>query len=108
MMSDNLPAYLSCRFAKACRALGLNQIRTRPYTPRTNGKAERFIHALFRAWTYGMLFQNSEERNQLSGDSENCPATCRSITVSGTTQPSAADHLSRVSTSCSADQRGET
>ncbi len=64
VMSDNGPAYLSRSFAKACKALGLKHIRTRPYTPRTNGKAERFIQTLCREWAYGMPFQNSEERNR--------------------------------------------
>ena len=64
VMSDNGPAYLSRSFAKACKALGLKHIRTRPYTPRTNGKAERFIQTLCLEWAYGMPFQNSEERNQ--------------------------------------------
>ncbi len=48
----------------ACSALDLKPIRTRPYTPRTNGKAERFIQTLCREWAYGMSFQNSEERNR--------------------------------------------
>jgi transposase InsO family protein len=61
-MSDNGPAYASKAFAKACRILGLRNIRTRPYTPRTNGKAERFIQTLCKEWDYGMPFQNSEER----------------------------------------------
>ena len=43
VMSDNGSACISCRFAKACKVLGLKHIRTRPDTPRTNGKAERFI-----------------------------------------------------------------
>ena len=64
VMSDNGPAYVSRSFAKACKVLGLRHIRTRPYTPRTNGKAERFIQTLCREWAYGMPFQNSEERNQ--------------------------------------------
>ncbi len=42
-MTDNGGSYLSKTFAKACQRLGLKHIRTRPYTPRTNGKAERFI-----------------------------------------------------------------
>jgi len=63
LMSDNGPAYLSRRFAKACKALGLKHIRTRPYTPRTNGKAERFIQTLCKEWAYSMPFQNSVERN---------------------------------------------
>jgi len=48
VMSDNGPAYISKAFAKACRALGVKRIRTWPYTPRTNGKAERFIQTLCR------------------------------------------------------------
>ena len=63
VMSDNGPAYVSRAFAKACSALGLRHIRTRPYTPRTNGKAERFIQTLCREWAYAMAFGNSEERN---------------------------------------------
>lgn len=64
VMSDNGPAYVSKAFAKACRTLGLRHIRTRPYTPRTNGKAERFIQTLCREWAYAMAFENSEERNR--------------------------------------------
>jgi transposase InsO family protein len=64
VMSDNGSAYLSRSFAKARKALGLKHIRTRSYTPRTNGKAERFIQTLCREWAYGMPFQNSEERNR--------------------------------------------
>jgi len=63
VMSDNGPAYISRRFAKACKAHGLKHIRTRPYTPRTNGKAERFIQTLCKEWAYSMPFQNSVERN---------------------------------------------
>ena len=43
---------------------GLRHIRTRPYTPRTNGKAERFIQTLCKEWAYAMAFPNSEERNR--------------------------------------------
>ncbi len=63
VMSDNGPAYLSSSFAKACKALGLKHIRTRPYTPRTNGKAEHFIQTPCKEWTYVMAIQNSQERN---------------------------------------------
>ena len=64
VMSDNGPAYVSKAFAKACCTLGLRHIRTRPYTPRTNGKAERFIQTLCKEWAYTMAFPNSEERNR--------------------------------------------
>ena len=46
VMSENSPAYPSPSVAKACKALGLKHIRTRPYTPRTYGKAKRFIETL--------------------------------------------------------------
>ena len=44
--------------------MGLSTKRTRPYTPRTNGKAERFIKTLLNEWTYGVSFQSSEQRNR--------------------------------------------
>ena len=61
MMSDKGSAYASRSFAKACSVLGFKHIRTRPYTPRTNSKAERFIPTLCREWAYSMPFHNSEE-----------------------------------------------
>jgi len=64
VMSDNGSAYISIAFAKACSALGLKHIRTRPYTPRTNVKAKYFTQTLCREWAYSMPFQNSEERNR--------------------------------------------
>jgi transposase InsO family protein len=64
VLSDNGSAYRSGAWRKACRTLDLRPIRTRPYTPRTNGKAERFIQTLCREWAYGMAFQTSEERKR--------------------------------------------
>jgi transposase InsO family protein len=64
VMSDNDPAYLSRSLAKACGALGLKHIRTRPYTPRTKGTAERFIQTFCKEWAYAMAFANSEKRNR--------------------------------------------
>ena len=64
LMSDNDPAYVSKAFAKACHVHGLRHMRTGPYTPRTNGKPERFIQTLCKEWAYAMAFQNSEERNR--------------------------------------------
>ena len=51
-------------FNKACRALGLRHIFTKPYTPRTNGKAERFIQSSLREWTYARAYENSDQRAQ--------------------------------------------
>jgi hypothetical protein len=64
VLSDNGSAYRSGAWRKACRALDLRPIRTKPYTPRTNGKTERFIQTLCREWAYGMAFQTSEERKR--------------------------------------------
>ena len=52
VMTDNGPCYKSFAFRKACKRLGLRHIRTRPYTPKTNGKAERFIQTSLREWAY--------------------------------------------------------
>jgi transposase InsO family protein len=64
LLTDNGPAYRSREFAQACRALGLKHRFTRPYTPRTNGKAERFIQTALREWAYARTYQNSDERSQ--------------------------------------------
>jgi transposase InsO family protein len=64
VMSDNGLAYVSKAFATACRTLGLRHIRTRLYTPRTNGKAERFIQTLCWEWAYAMAFPNSYEHSR--------------------------------------------
>ena len=55
LMTDNGSAYLSTLHALACRALGVKHLRTRPYRPRTNGKAERFIRTLLGGWAYGAI-----------------------------------------------------
>ena len=62
VLTDNAPCYYSRLFARACRQLGLRHLRTRPYTPRTNGKAERFIQTALREWAYARLYQNSAQR----------------------------------------------
>ncbi|MGE4265244.1 MAG: IS481 family transposase [Desulfovibrio sp.] len=62
VMTDNGSGYVSRAFAKACAAFGLRHIRTRPYTPRTNGKAERFIQTALREWAYAASYANSNER----------------------------------------------
>ena len=62
VMSDNGACYRSGSHAEACSELGLRHLRTRPYRPRTNGKAERFIQTLQNKWAYGALYGSSEER----------------------------------------------
>ena len=52
IMTDNGSCYRSRRFRRLVRRLGLRHLRTRPYTPRTNGKAERFIQTALREWAY--------------------------------------------------------
>jgi transposase InsO family protein len=61
-MSDNGACYRSTIHALACRTLGLRHLRTRPYRPRTNGKAERFIHTLLAGWAYGAIYATRAER----------------------------------------------
>jgi transposase InsO family protein len=63
VMTDNGPCFYAHRFRNAGREHRLKHIRTRIYTPRTNGKAERFIQTAIREWAYARLYQNSAERN---------------------------------------------
>jgi transposase InsO family protein len=62
VMTDNGSPYVSAVHASACRELGLRHLRTRPYRPRTNGKAERFIQTMLREWAYARLYGTSAER----------------------------------------------
>jgi transposase InsO family protein len=62
VMTDNGSAYRATIHALACKALGIKHLRTRPYRPRTNGKAERFIRTLLGGWAYGAIYRNSNER----------------------------------------------
>jgi len=62
VMTDNGSCYRSKAFARTCKMLGLKQIRTKPYTPKTNGKAERFIQTSLREWAYGRAYNSSDER----------------------------------------------
>ncbi|WP_275782838.1 IS481 family transposase [Pararhizobium gei] len=61
-MTDNGSCYKARDFAKACKALGLKHVRTKPYTPKTNGKAERFIQTALREWAYACAYPSSEHR----------------------------------------------
>ena len=67
VMSDNGSAYRSRAFAAMCAATGLRHLRTRPYTPRTNGKAERFIQTLLREWAYRTAYATSARRRRALG-----------------------------------------
>ena len=62
VMTDNGSCYRSAAFAKACRLLKIKHSRTKPYTPRTNGKAERFIQTALREWAYARAYLNSQQR----------------------------------------------
>jgi transposase InsO family protein len=62
VMTDNGSAYRSILHAFACRALGVRHLRTRPYRPRTNGKAERFIRTMLGGWAYGAFYASNAER----------------------------------------------
>lgn len=62
VMTDNGPCYQSRCFKRLCQRLGLKHIRTRPYTPRTNGKAERFIQTALREWAYARSYESSVQR----------------------------------------------
>lgn len=64
VMTDNGACYRSFAFARACQRLGLKHIRTRPYTPKTNGKAERFIQTALREWAYAKAYDTSRQRAQ--------------------------------------------
>jgi transposase InsO family protein len=61
-MTDNAKCYGSKAFTTLCRTRGVRQCFTRPYTPRTNGKAERFIQTLVRRWAYRRPYRSSALR----------------------------------------------
>jgi len=62
VMTDNGSCYRSHAFRDLCKALGLKHIRTKPYTPKTNGKAERFIQTALREWAYAQAYPTSDRR----------------------------------------------
>ena len=63
LITDNGSAYRSTVHAIACRTLGIRHLRTPPYRPQTNGKAERFIRTMLGGWAYGAIYRDSSERN---------------------------------------------
>ncbi len=62
VMTDNGSAFKSRRYAKALRLLKIKHKRTRPYTPKTNGKAERFVQTSLREWAYAKAYETSDQR----------------------------------------------
>jgi transposase InsO family protein len=64
VLTDNGGCYRSRLFLNACRYLGVRPKKTRPYTPRTNGKAERFIQTSIKEWTYSQAYESSAERQK--------------------------------------------
>ena len=67
VMTDNGSAYRSKLFRQALQTAGARHVRTRPYTPRTNGKAERFIQTSLREWAYARPYRSSAERTKAIG-----------------------------------------
>ncbi len=64
VLTDNGSCYRGRLHALACRRLGIRHLRTRPYRPQTNGKAERFIRTLLHGWAYGAIYGSSSERTR--------------------------------------------
>jgi transposase InsO family protein len=64
LLTDNGSAYRATIHALACKTLGVRHLRTRPYRPQTNGKAERFIRTMLNGWAYGAIYASSNERTR--------------------------------------------
>jgi transposase InsO family protein len=64
LLTDNGPCYRAVLHAVACHRLGIRHLRTRPYRPQTNGKAERFIRTMLAGWAYGPIYGSSSERTR--------------------------------------------
>jgi transposase InsO family protein len=64
VMTDNGSCYKAFDFRDACTGLGLKHVRTKPYTPKTNGKAERFIQTALREWAYAQAYPTSDRRGE--------------------------------------------
>lgn len=69
VMTDNGSCYHSVAFRDACQQLGVRHIRTRPYTPKTNGKAERFIQSSLREWAYAQPYAHRLPNRSDAGSS---------------------------------------
>jgi transposase InsO family protein len=64
-MTDNGGCFVSRMFRAACASLELRHLRTKPYTPRTNGKVERLIQTLGREWAYALVYPSSRQRTAM-------------------------------------------
>jgi transposase InsO family protein len=64
VLTDNGSCYRGAVHAVACRRLGIRHLRTRPYRPQTNGKAERFIRTMLNGWAYAHIYRSSQERSR--------------------------------------------
>jgi len=87
VMTDNAFCYTQRQYAHALAALGIQHRRTRPYTPRTNGKAERFIQTALREWAYAAPYRSSERRAGALGPFLSSYNTTRPHTAHGRRPP---------------------
>jgi transposase InsO family protein len=87
VMTDNAFCYTRRRYAELTAALGLRHLRTRPYTPRTNGKAERFIQTALREWAYAKPYRSSAQRAGALGPFLTTYNTTRPHTAHGRRPP---------------------
>ena len=87
VMTDNAFCYVHRRYREALAALGLRHLRTRPYTPRTNGKAERFIQTALREWAYVKPYRSSQQRAGALGTFLTAYNTTRPHTAHGRRPP---------------------
>ena len=104
--TDNGTAYRSHLWRQRCSELGLRHLRTRPYTPRTNGKAERFIQTLLRSWAYAFAYPSSAHRTRTLAGSLRCYNRRRPTARSVAFRRSAVSHK-YVVTTASANAAGE-
>ena len=86
-MTDNAFCYTQRQYAAAVVMLGLTHKRTRPYTPRTNGKAERFIQTCLREWAYARPYRSSRQRAGALGPFLTAYNTTRPHTAHGRRPP---------------------
>jgi len=93
LLTDNGSSYRSRQFRQACSAMQICHHRTRPYTPRTNGKAERFIQTVLREWAYAKHWSDSEQRDAHLQPGSTTTTTSDPMVASTTCRPSAAPIL---------------